>query len=79
MTEVPLVDLRAQYASIGREIDEAVARVLESGQFVLGSEVAAFEREFAAFCGAGHGVAVNSGTSASTSPSSPPAPDPATT
>ena len=64
MTEVPLVDLRAQYASIRHEVDEAVARVLESGRFALGPEVAAFEREFAAFCGAGHGVAVNSGTSA---------------
>ena len=64
MTEVPLVDLRAQYASIGPEIDEAVARVLGSGRFALGPEVDAFEREFAAFCGAGHGIAVNSGTSA---------------
>ena len=64
MTEIPLVDLRSQYASIRHEIDAAVARVLESGQFALGPEVDAFEREFAAFCGAGHGVAVNSGTSA---------------
>lgn len=64
MTEVPLADLRRQYASIKEEIDEAVARVLASGQFALGPEVAAFEREFAAGCGAGHGVAVNSGTSA---------------
>ncbi len=38
--------------------------MLESGQYVLGEEVAAFEREFAAFCGAAHGVALNSGTSA---------------
>ena len=64
MTEVPLLDLRAQYASIRAEVDAAVARVLDSGQFVLGSEVAAFEREFAGYCGAAHGVAVNSGTSA---------------
>ncbi len=64
MTEIPLVDLRRQYASIRPEIDEAVARVLESGQFALGPEVAAFEREFSAYCGTGHGIAVNSGTSA---------------
>lgn len=64
VTEVPLADLRRQYRSIKQEIDEAVARVLASGQFALGPEVAAFEREFAAYCGARHGVAVNSGTSA---------------
>ena len=61
---IPMLDLKAQYRSIRPEIDAAVARVLESGQFVLGEEVAAFEREFAAFCGASHAVAVNSGTSA---------------
>ena len=64
MTEIPLVDLHAQYASIRPEVDAAVARVLKSGQFALGPEVSAFERDFAAFCGAGHGIAVNSGTSA---------------
>ena len=64
MTDIPLVDLRSQYASIRQEVDEAVARVLASGHFALGPEVAAFEREFAAYCGAGHGIAVNSGTSA---------------
>jgi dTDP-4-amino-4,6-dideoxygalactose transaminase len=61
---IPFVDLKAQYRSIKAEIDAAVARVLDSGQFVLGSEVAAFEEEFAAYCGARYGVAVNSGTSA---------------
>src|SRR5207247_2422370 len=38
--------------------------VLESGQYVLGDEVAAFEREFAAYCGTAHAIAVNTGTSA---------------
>lgn len=61
---IPLVDLNAQYRTIKPEIDAAIGRVLESGQFVLGEEVAAFEREFAEFCGVDHGVAVNSGTSA---------------
>ena len=61
---IPLIDLQAQYAAIKDEIDTAVLRVLASGQFVLGPEVAAFEAEFAAYCGADHGIAVNSGTSA---------------
>jgi dTDP-4-amino-4,6-dideoxygalactose transaminase len=61
---VPFLDLKAQYHSIKPEIDAAVAKILESTQFVLGDEVAGFEREFAAYCGAAQGVAVNSGTSA---------------
>ncbi len=61
---IPLLDLKAQYRSIQKEIREAIDRVLESSQFVLGNEVAAFEEEFAAYCGAKHGIAMNSGTSA---------------
>ena len=61
---IPFIDLKAQYLSIKDEIDAAIARVLESSQFVLGDEVAAFEEEFAAYCGARYGIAVNSGTSA---------------
>jgi len=61
---IPFLDLKAQYASIKPEINAAVSKVLESAQFVLGDEVAAFERDFAAYCGAKHGIAVNSGTSA---------------
>src|ERR1700728_3245761 len=53
-----------QYQSIKPEIDAAVARVLDSCQFVLGSEVAEFEREFATYCGAAQCIALNSGTSA---------------
>lgn len=62
--KVPYVDLKAQYRSIKPEIDEAVARVLDSCQFVLGPEVAEFEKEFAAYCGAAECIALNSGTSA---------------
>jgi dTDP-4-amino-4,6-dideoxygalactose transaminase len=62
--KVPYLDLKAQYRSIKPEIDAAIARVLDSGQFVLGSEVAAFEKEFAAYCGATECIALNSGTSA---------------
>lgn len=61
---VPFLDLKAQYGSIKPEIDAAIAKVLETSQFVLGDEVAAFEREFAAHGGAAHGAGVNSGTSA---------------
>jgi dTDP-4-amino-4,6-dideoxygalactose transaminase len=61
---IPYLDLQSQYRSIKPEIDAAVLRVLDSAQFVLGEEVAAFEREFAAYCGAREAIAVNSGTSA---------------
>ena len=61
---IPIVDLKAQYYSIKEEIDRAIAGVLESSQFILGKEVAAFETEFAAYCGAAHAIGVNSGTSA---------------
>jgi dTDP-4-amino-4,6-dideoxygalactose transaminase len=62
--KVPYLDLKAQYQSIKPEIDAAIARVLDSYQFVLGPEVAAFEQEFAAYCGAAECIALNSGTSA---------------
>jgi dTDP-4-amino-4,6-dideoxygalactose transaminase len=62
--KVPYLDLKAQYQSIKPEIDTAIAKVLDSCQFVLGAEVAAFEHEFAAYCGAAECIAVNSGTSA---------------
>ena len=61
---VPLTDLRAQYDSIRSEAREALDGVLESGQFVLGAEVEAFEQEFAAYCGTQYAVALNSCTSA---------------
>jgi dTDP-4-amino-4,6-dideoxygalactose transaminase len=64
MTTIPFLDLKAQYLSIKPEIDAAVQKILDSTQFVLGDEVAGFEREFAAYSGAKHGIAVNSGTSA---------------
>ena len=61
---IPFLDLKAQYTEIKPQVDAAVARVIESAQFVLGPEVAAFEERFAAYCGVRHCVAVNSGTSA---------------
>jgi len=62
--KIPFLDLKAQYQSIKPEIDAAVASVLESCQFILGPEVASFEQEFAAYCGATECIALNSGTSA---------------
>ena len=61
---IPLTDLTAQYRSIKDEIDAAVGRTLESGSFILGGEVEAFEREIAEYCGTAHGVGVASGTDA---------------
>jgi dTDP-4-amino-4,6-dideoxygalactose transaminase len=61
---IPFLDLKAQYASIKPDVDAAVMSVLESCQFALGEQVAAFEREFAAYVGAAEAVGVNSGTSA---------------
>jgi dTDP-4-amino-4,6-dideoxygalactose transaminase len=59
-----MADLKAQYHGIKAEIDAAIAGVLESSQFCLGSEVAAFEREYAAYCQAKFCAGMNSGTSA---------------
>jgi dTDP-4-amino-4,6-dideoxygalactose transaminase len=61
---IPFVDLKAQYASIKTEVNAAIQGVLDSCQFTLGSEVAAFEQEFAAYCRSSHGIGVNTGTSA---------------
>jgi dTDP-4-amino-4,6-dideoxygalactose transaminase len=61
---IPFVDLKAQYASIKTEVNAAIQGVLDSCQFTLGSEVAAFEEEFAKYSQSKLGVAVNTGTSA---------------
>jgi dTDP-4-amino-4,6-dideoxygalactose transaminase len=61
---VPPLDPAAELAELRPEIDAALARVLDSGQFVLGPEVDAFEAEAAAALGVAHAVALNSGTDA---------------
>jgi dTDP-4-amino-4,6-dideoxygalactose transaminase len=61
---VPFVDLKAQYASIKTEVNAAIQGVLDSCQFTLGSEVVAFEQEFAHYSQADIGIGVNTGTSA---------------
>ena len=61
---IPFVDLKSQYLSIKPDVDAAIQGILDSCQFTLGSEVVAFEKEFAAYSGAEIGVGVNTGTSA---------------
>lgn len=62
--KIPILDLTEQYQNIKEEIDEAIARVLTSGQFILGSEVKQFEEEVANYLGVKHAIGVNSGTDA---------------
>jgi len=61
---VPFVDLKLQYSRIKSEVLSAIEDVLDSGQFVLGKEVAAFEEEFSAYCTARYCMGVSNGTSA---------------
>ena len=61
---IPLVDPAAQYRLLKSDIDAAIETVLRDGKYVLGPTVEAFERDFAAYCGATDAVACNSGTSA---------------
>jgi hypothetical protein len=61
---IPQADPHAGYRAHRAAIDAAVARALDSGRYILGPEVAAFEREFAAYIGCRHAVGVASGTEA---------------
>jgi dTDP-4-amino-4,6-dideoxygalactose transaminase len=61
---VPLCDLLVQYRELRPDLEAALARVLASGQVILGPEVAALEGEIARYCGASHGVGCGSGTDA---------------
>src|SRR6187402_348781 len=62
--QVPLLDLRPQYFSIKNEIREAIDRVVDSQGFILGPEVAEFERQAAVYCGSRFSLGVSSGTDA---------------
>ncbi|MEP2827798.1 DegT/DnrJ/EryC1/StrS family aminotransferase [Parvibaculum sp.] len=64
--KVPFLDLGAAYWELKPEIDEAVQRVLESGWYILGPEVEAFETEWAAYCEAEHAVGLANGLDALT-------------
>jgi len=63
---VPLFDTATPLAPLRPAIDAALARTLDGGRFILGPEVSAFEREWAAWCGAGHAIGVANGTEAIT-------------
>ena len=62
--KIPLLDLKAQYKSIKKEVDAAINRIVEEQNFILGTDVAELEKEVAAYCGAKYGVGVASGTDA---------------
>ena len=61
---IPFLDLKAQYLTIKSDIQQALNKVLDESAFILGQEVKSFEGEFAQYCNAQHGIAVNTGTSA---------------
>jgi dTDP-4-amino-4,6-dideoxygalactose transaminase len=61
---VSFLDLKAPYAELKEELDAACQRVMESGWFILGEELRAFEQEFADYCGARHCVGVGNGLEA---------------
>jgi dTDP-4-amino-4,6-dideoxygalactose transaminase len=63
-THIPLLDLDPEIDALWDELNEAIQRVLRSGQFILGPEVEAFEEEVAEYLGVRHAVGVNSGTDA---------------
>jgi dTDP-4-amino-4,6-dideoxygalactose transaminase len=64
ITDVPFLDLQAQYATLRDEIIEAIVSVADSTRYALGPAVTDFEERFADYVGTDHCVAVNSGTSA---------------
>lgn len=61
---IPFLDLGAAYRELKGEIDAAVHRVLDSGWYILGAEVEAFEAEWAEYCGASHAVGLGNGLDA---------------
>lgn len=61
---IPLLDLSKQISALEGELVEAAARVIKSGHYILGDEVAEFEKDVASFLGVGYAVGVNSGTDA---------------
>ena len=63
-TPIAPVDLAAERAALGPALHQAVLRVIDSGRYVLGPEVEAFERDFAALHGVAHGVGLATGTDA---------------
>ena len=61
---IEFIDLGAQRRRLGRRVDEAILRVVDHGKYIMGPEVAIFEQELAAFCGAKHVLSCANGTDA---------------
>src|ERR1700726_2136365 len=61
---IPFIDVAAQRRRLGAKIDDAIARVLDHCQFIMGPEVRALEADLSAFCGARHAITCSSGTDA---------------
>ena len=61
---IEFIDLGAQRRRLGRRVDEAILRVVDHGKYIMGPEVAVFEQELAAFCGAKHVLSCANGTDA---------------
>jgi len=64
MNRIPLLDMKAQLEPIREEIDNAVSRVIDSGGFILGKEVSAFEDEICEYTGSSYAIGVSNGTDA---------------
>jgi len=62
--DIPLVDLKAQYATIRDDVRQAIDEVLDSMQLTIGPNVRAFDQEWAEYCGTAHAIGVGSGTDA---------------
>ncbi|MDQ7035719.1 MAG: DegT/DnrJ/EryC1/StrS family aminotransferase, partial [Anaerolineae bacterium] len=61
---IPLVDLKAQYATIKNELDTAIHHILDNTAFIMGKPVSDFEAKFGAYTQAKHAIGVSSGTDA---------------
>jgi dTDP-4-amino-4,6-dideoxygalactose transaminase len=61
---IPFIDVAAQRRRLGRKVDDAITRVLDHCQFIMGPEVRALEADLSAFCGARHAITCSSGTDA---------------
>lgn len=61
---IPFLDLHAAYVELKNEIDTSILRILDSGQYILGSEVEAFEEEYSYYCQADHCISVANGLDA---------------
>ena len=62
--EVPLFDLKAQYAAVKTDVEAAIAEVIETQYFILGPKVLECEAAVSSYCGCKHGIGVSSGSDA---------------